>query len=59
VFGQPRFEIEDYWNQALFDRFNRAYYACYREMRTFLDENGIAHKMRADGAAAAAARRVA
>lgn len=59
VFGQRRFEIEDYWNQALFDRFNRAYYACYREMRTFLDENGIAHKMRADGAAAAAARRVA
>lgn len=59
VFGQRRFDIEDYWNQALFDRFNRAYYACYREMRTFLDENGIAHKMRADGAAAAAARRVA
>jgi hypothetical protein len=59
VFGQRRFEIEGYWNQALFDRFNRAYYACYREMRTFLDENGIAHKMRADGAAAAAARRVA
>jgi polysaccharide pyruvyl transferase WcaK-like protein len=59
VFTERSFQLEDYWDQALFDRFNRAYYACYREMRTFLDENGIAHKMRADGAAAAAARRVA
>jgi polysaccharide pyruvyl transferase WcaK-like protein len=46
VFAERPFRLEDYWHQALFDRFNRAYYACYREMRTFLDENGIDHKLR-------------
>jgi hypothetical protein len=59
VFTERSFQLEDYWDQALFDRFNRAYYACYREMRTFLDENGIHHKMRVDGARRAPARRVA
>jgi hypothetical protein len=46
VFSGKSFRIEDHWEQALFDRFNRAYYHRYHEMRTFLDENGIVHKMK-------------
>jgi hypothetical protein len=46
VFAETPFRLEDYWDQGRFERFNRAYYACYREMRTFLTENGIDHKMR-------------
>ena len=45
VFSNRAFQLEDYWDQGLFERFNRAYYQRYREMRLFLDENGIAHKM--------------
>ena len=45
VFAGRPFRLEEYWDQALFERFNRAYYQRYREMRLFLDENGIAHKM--------------
>lgn len=45
VFGGKTFRLEDYWDQALFERFNRAYHARYRDMRLFLDENGVAHKM--------------
>jgi hypothetical protein len=42
--GKP-FRLEDYWDQGLFERFNRTYYHRYREMRAFLDENHIDHKM--------------
>ena len=42
--GQP-FRLEDYWDQALFEKFNRAYYQHYRDTRLFLDENRIPHKM--------------
>jgi hypothetical protein len=45
VFGGKTFRLEDFWDQALFERFNRAYHARYRDMRLFLDENGVAHKM--------------
>ncbi len=45
VFSGRTFRLEDYWDQGLFERFNRAYYQRYREMRLFLDENGVAHKM--------------
>jgi hypothetical protein len=58
VFGDKPFHLEEYWDQSLFERFNRAYYARYREMRLFLDENGIAHKM-VDEAAALPRQRVA
>lgn len=51
VFSGKTFRLEDYWDQALFERFNRAYYQTYRAMRLFLDENGIAHKMRDEVAA--------
>jgi hypothetical protein len=45
VFSQRDFSLEDYWDQSLFDRFNRAYHHTYREMRTFLTENGVDNKM--------------
>lgn len=45
VFSGRKFNLEDYWDQSLFERFNRAYYQTYRAMRLFLDENGIPHKM--------------
>jgi len=45
VFSGKAFRLEDYWDQALFERFNRAYRLRYREMRLFLDENGVDHKM--------------
>ena len=56
VFSGRTFRLEDYWDQALFERFNRAYYARYREMRLFLDENGIDHKMLDETAATRPAR---
>ena len=51
VFSGRAFRLEDYWDQSLFERFNRAYYQTYRAMRLFLDENGVAHKMRDETAA--------
>ena len=45
VFSGRTFRLEEYWDQSLFERFNRAYYQTYRAMRLFLDENGVAHKM--------------
>ena len=45
VFSETRFQLEDYWDQALFERFNRLYYQRYRDMSAFLDENLIDHKM--------------
>jgi hypothetical protein len=45
VFSGKEFVLEEYWDQALFDRFNRARYRTYREMRAFLDENGIDNRM--------------
>lgn len=51
VFSGRPFRLEDYWDQSLFERFNRAYYQIYRAMRLFLDENGVAHKMQDETAA--------
>lgn len=45
VFGGKDFRLEEYWDQALFERFNRAYRERYRDMRLFLDENAVPHKM--------------
>jgi hypothetical protein len=45
VFGGQAFRLEDYWDQALFEKFNRAYYQHYRDTRLFLDENNVPHKM--------------
>jgi polysaccharide pyruvyl transferase WcaK-like protein len=42
--GKP-FVLEEYWDQARFERFNRTYYQRYRDMRQFLDENGVAHRL--------------
>ncbi len=52
VFSGRAFRLEDHWDQALFERFNRAYRERYRDMRLFLDENGVRHRMRATGAPA-------
>lgn len=46
VFSGKKFELEEFWDQALFEKFNRAYYQTYRAMRLFLDENGVPNKMR-------------
>ena len=53
VFGGKPFRLEDYWDQSLFERFNRAYYQRYRDMRLFLDENRVPHKMVDEAAATA------
>ena len=45
VFSPKPFVLEDYWDQARFERFNRTYYQRFRDMRAFLDENFIDHKM--------------
>jgi polysaccharide pyruvyl transferase WcaK-like protein len=45
VFSDREFKLEEYWDQSLFDRFNRAYHHTYREMRQFLVENGADTKM--------------
>ncbi|KQY68039.1 hypothetical protein ASD52_33965 [Ensifer sp. Root142] len=45
IFGQQAFCLEDYWDQALFDRYNRAWFHTYGEMYRFLTENGVEHKM--------------
>jgi hypothetical protein len=45
VFSGKDFDIEEYWDQSLFDKFNRAYHHTYREMQLFLAENGVDNKM--------------
>ncbi|MGO4571234.1 polysaccharide pyruvyl transferase family protein [Microvirga sp. 2TAF3] len=45
VFSGKDFNIEEYWDQSLFDKFNRAYHHTYREMQQFLVENGVDTKM--------------
>lgn len=51
VFSERTFRLEAFWDQGLFEKFNRAYYLRYREMRLFLDENGADHKMVDEAAA--------
>ena len=48
VYSDKAFELEDYWDQSLFDRYNRAWFHNYRAMSEFLSENGISHKMRSN-----------
>jgi len=45
VFSGKKFSLEEYWDQSLFDKFNRAYRFMYREMRQFLVENNVDTKM--------------
>jgi hypothetical protein len=45
VYSQRPFVLEEHWDQARFERFNRVYHHRYRDMRDFLDENGIPHRM--------------
>ena len=45
VFSGKKFSMEEYWDQSLFDKFNRAYRFMFREMHQFLVENGVDTKM--------------
>lgn len=45
VFAGEPFDLERFWDQGLFERFNRAYHRGWREMRSFLEENDVAHRM--------------
>lgn len=49
VYVDRDFVLEEFWDQSLFERFNCAYHMRYREMRQFLEENGVAHRMRESG----------
>ena len=51
VFGGRSFRLEDFWRQDLFEKFNRAYYQRYRDIRLFLDENRVPHRMLDEAAA--------
>lgn len=55
VFGDKPFKLEEYWDQALFDRFNAAYARTYGAMSAFLSENKVDHKMARSAAAAPSA----
>jgi polysaccharide pyruvyl transferase WcaK-like protein len=46
VYSEREFVLEEYWDQSRFEHFNRAYAMRYRDMCDFLDENGVAHRMR-------------
>lgn len=43
--GKP-FDLDEYWQQSAFDRFNARFRQRYHDMSGFLTENGIAHHMR-------------
>ena len=58
IYAGKQFVLEEYWNQELFERFNRNYYHRYRDMRLFLEENGLPHRM-AEAAPRAQVRHVA
>ncbi|QEL24992.1 polysaccharide pyruvyl transferase family protein [Bosea sp. F3-2] len=45
VFSGKDFRLEEYWDQARFDRFNTAYAQVYGQMRDFLVENRVDNKM--------------
>ncbi|MGH6860567.1 MAG: polysaccharide pyruvyl transferase family protein [Phyllobacterium sp.] len=45
VFRDGKFQLEDYWDQSLFDKYNQAWYRTYGAMQRFLSENGVDHKM--------------
>jgi hypothetical protein len=46
VYGDKDFVLEEFWEQSRFERFNRTYAMRYRDMRNFLEENGIPHFMK-------------
>lgn len=59
VFGSAPFELERFWDQRGFEKFNRAYRQRWREMRLFLEENGLPHRMPHEGRGRAEAQRAA
>jgi hypothetical protein len=59
VYSDKPFVLEEYWDQSLFEKFNRTYYQRYRDMREFLDENYVPHRMPSVAARSVPERRVA
>jgi polysaccharide pyruvyl transferase WcaK-like protein len=55
VFSGRDFRLEEYWEQARFDRFNAAYAQVYGAMSAFLSENKVDHKMAGAAASQVAA----
>lgn len=53
VFSGQEFRLEEYWEQARFDRFNANYTQVYGAMRDFLVENRVDNKMLGQAATAA------
>lgn len=45
VYSSQPFRLEDFWDQSLFEKFNRTYFERYRDMRQFLEENGLPHRL--------------
>ncbi|MFO1188193.1 MAG: polysaccharide pyruvyl transferase family protein [Alphaproteobacteria bacterium] len=45
VYAGKDFVLEEYWQQSLFERFNRSYHHRWRDMKQFLEENNIPHRM--------------
>jgi hypothetical protein len=45
VYSETPFVLEEYWDQSRFEVFNRTFRMRYRDMRAFLDENGLPHRM--------------
>lgn len=45
VFSGQEFRLEEYWDQARFDRFNATHAQVYAAMSDFLSENKVDHKM--------------
>jgi|HigsolmetaGSP11D_1036233.scaffolds.fasta_scaffold13260_2 hypothetical protein len=48
VSAEEEFDIGRFYTQAAFDTFNERYRLMYRKMAAFLDDNGVAHRMRYD-----------
>lgn len=48
VFSGRPFDLAEYWDPVRFERFNRTYHQRYRDLRAFLDENFIEHRMHPD-----------
>jgi len=53
VYSGKDFILEEYWQQSLFERFNRNYHQRWRDMTQFLEENGVPHRMGKTAAPAA------
>jgi hypothetical protein len=49
IMNKKPFALEDYYTQAAYARFSDSYARAYARMASFLDRNGVAHRMRPEG----------